>query len=361
MVAVSGDVRRRADAFSADLFDYTLPVDRIAQTPLEPRDASRLLHLGSDGSIDDHLFTELPALLRAGDLLVANDTRVRAARLRGMLANGGAAEVLLLDRLEPGRFTALVRPGRRLRSGARLRCDDALTVTVEAPAPGHPGARVVSVEADGDIEDAIACAGEAPLPPYIHTPLADASRYQTVYATGDAASAAAPTAGLHFTPAVRTALEERGVGWASVQLDIGLGTFAPMTATDIRTHRMHAERCTLPQTTASIIEETHAHGGRVIAVGTTAVRTLESHVDGSGRPRAGTMSTELFIAPGHRFSVVDGLLTNFHQPRSSLLVLLAAFVGADQWRHAYRHALDNGYRFLSFGDCMLCWRGGAAA
>jgi S-adenosylmethionine:tRNA ribosyltransferase-isomerase len=360
VVAVSGDVRRHADAFSADLFDYVLPVERIAQTPLEPRDASRLLHLGSDGSIDDHVFTTLPDLLRAGDLLVANDTRVRAARLRGTLADGDAAEVLLLERLQPGRFVALVRPGRRLRTGAMLRCDDSLTVTVVSPAPGHPGARVVTVEADGDIEDAIARVGEAPLPPYIHTPLRELSRYQTVYAAGDAASAAAPTAGLHFTPAVRTALRERGVGWASVQLDVGLGTFAPMTVTDIRTHRMHAEHCTLPEPTVSIIEETRTHGGRVIAVGTTAVRTLESHVDGVGRPRAGTMSTGLFIAPGHRFFVVDGLLTNFHQPRSSLLVLLAAFVGADQWRHAYRHALDNGYRFLSFGDCMLCWRGGAA-
>jgi S-adenosylmethionine:tRNA ribosyltransferase-isomerase len=359
-VAVGGDVRRRADAFSAERFDYTLPVDRIAQTPLEPRDASRLLHLGSDGSIDDHVFTALPELLRAGDLLVANDTRVRAARLRGTLTDGGNAEVLLLERLQPGRFTALVRPGRRLRTGARLRCDESLTVTVVAQAPGHPGARVVTVDADGDIEDAIARAGEAPLPPYIHTPLDDASRYQTVYAAGDAASAAAPTAGLHFTPAVRTALRERGVGWATVQLDIGLGTFAPMTATDIRTHSMHAERCTIPESTVSIIEQTRTHGGRVVAVGTTAVRTLESHVDGVGRPRAGTMSTELFITPGHRFPVVDGLLTNFHQPRSSLLVLLASFVGAEQWRHAYRHALDNGYRFLSFGDCMLCWRSGAA-
>jgi S-adenosylmethionine:tRNA ribosyltransferase-isomerase len=360
VVAVSGDVRRRAGAFSADQFDYALPVERIAQTPLEPRDGSRLLHLGSDGSIDDQVFSALPELLRPGDLLVANDTSVRAARLRGTLADGGAAEVLLLERLQPGRFVALVRPGRRLRSGAMLRCDDSLTITVVAPAAGHPGARVVTVDADGDIEDAIARAGEAPLPPYIHAPLGDASRYQTVYAAGEAASAAAPTAGLHFTPAVRTALRERGVGWATVQLDIGLGTFAPMTATDIRSHRMHAERCTLPEPTVSVIDETRAHGGRVIAVGTTVVRTLESHVDELGRSRAGTMSTELFIVPGHRFSVVDGLLTNFHQPRSSLLVLLAAFVGADQWRHAYRHALDNGYRFLSFGDCMLCWRGGGA-
>jgi S-adenosylmethionine:tRNA ribosyltransferase-isomerase len=357
MAAVSGDVRRRAHTFSTDLFDYTLPIDRIAQVPLEPRDASQLLHLGRDGSIGDHAFTELPDLLRAGDLLVANDTRVRAARLRGTLADGGAAEVLLLERLQGDRFTALVRPGRRLRTGAVMRHGDSLHVTVVGPAPGHPGARVVTVEADGDIEEAIAHAGEAPLPPYIHTPLGDPSRYQTVYATGAPASAAAPTAGLHFTPRVRDSLAARGVSWATVQLDVGLGTFASITAADISAHRMHAERCTLPEPTARLIDDTRARGGRVIAVGTTAVRTLESHVDTAGRPRAGTMSTDLFITPTFSFSVVDGLLTNFHQPRSSLLVLLAAFVGADRWRDAYRHALDHGYRFLSFGDCMLCWRG----
>ncbi|MEO8898561.1 MAG: tRNA preQ1(34) S-adenosylmethionine ribosyltransferase-isomerase QueA [Candidatus Dormibacter sp.] len=356
-MAVRGDVGPRAHPFSTALFDYALPVERIAQTPVEPRDASRLLHLCGDGEIDDHVFSTLPELLRAGDLLVANDTRVRAARLRGTLADGDPAEVLLLERLEDGRFTALVRPGRRLRAGATLRHGDSLTVTVVGPAPDHPGARVVNLAADGDIEDAIARAGEAPLPPYIHAPLHDPSRYQTVYATGDPASAAAPTAGLHFTPAVRDSLVARGVAWATVQLDVGLGTFAPITATDIRTHRMHIERCTLPQATVSLIEETRSRGGRVIAVGTTAVRTLESHVSAAGRPRAGTMATELFITPGHRFSVVDGLLTNFHQPRSSLLVLLAAFVGPEQWRHAYSHALDNNYRFLSFGDCMLCWRG----
>jgi S-adenosylmethionine:tRNA ribosyltransferase-isomerase len=361
MAAVSGDVRHRAATFSTDLFDYALPAERVAQVPVEPRDSSRLLHLANDGSIDDHVFTALPDLLRAGDLLVANDTRVRASRLRGILGDGGAAEVLLLERLQGNSFTALVRPGRRLRAGAVLRCANSVRVAVAGPAHGHPGARVVTVEADGDIEDAIALAGEAPLPPYIHTPLADASRYQTLYATGAPASAAAPTAGLHFTPRVGQALAEKGVDWATVQLDVGLGTFAPITAADIGAHRMHAERCTVSPPTCSVIEETRRRGGRVIAVGTTVVRTLESHVDAAGRIQAGTISTELFITPQHRFSVVDGLLTNFHQPRSSLLVLLAAFVGPEQWRRAYRHALHSGYRFLSFGDCMLCWRGDAPA
>jgi S-adenosylmethionine:tRNA ribosyltransferase-isomerase len=243
-----------------------------------------------------------------------------------------------------------------LHVGARVTVGKGLRVTVTGPAAGHPGARLVTLETDGDVESAIAGAGEAPLPPYIHDRLSDPERYQTVYATGEAASAAAPTAGLHFTAPVHEALADRGIGWATIQLDVGLGTFAPITAADVRTHRMHSERCTLPGATAARIDETQAAGGRVIAVGTTVVRTLESHVDGAGRLEPGTMSTDLFITPRHRFAVVDGLLTNFHQPRSSLLVLLAAFAGDGAWRRAYDHALGHGYRFLSFGDCMLCWR-----
>jgi S-adenosylmethionine:tRNA ribosyltransferase-isomerase len=361
MATVTEATRDAAPAFSADAFDYVLPAERIAQTPLEPRDASRLLHLGRGGGIADHVFTDLPALLRAGDLLVANDTRVRAARLRGRRDDGGPAEVLLLERLDGCRFTALVRPGRRLHAGARITVDDRLRVAVAGPASGHRGARVVEVECAGDIEDAIAAAGEAPLPPYIHAPLPDPQRYQTLYATGAPTSAAAPTAGLHFTAAVRDALAETGVGWATVQLDVGLGTFAPITVADVRGHRMHAERCTLSAATAARIEDTRAAGGRIIAVGTTVVRTLESHVDNEGRLHAGTMSTALFITPGHRFAAVDGLLTNFHQPRSSLLVLLAAFTGDSAWRSAYQYAMSRGYRFLSFGDCMLCWRTAAGA
>jgi S-adenosylmethionine:tRNA ribosyltransferase-isomerase len=356
MAMVSGETLESASAFSTDVFDYALPLDRIAQTPREPRDSSRLLHMLPGGALADHMFGGLPDLLRPGDLLIANDTRVRAARLRGRRDDGGPAEVLLLERLDRSRFTALVRPGRRLHHGARVTVGDLLRITVAGPAPGHPGARVVDLEAGGDVEGAIASVGEAPLPPYITTPLFDPQRYQTVYATGDPASAAAPTAGLHFTARAHHALANRGIGWATLQLDIGLGTFAPITAVDVRSHRMHTERCTLPSTTAARIDEAHAGGGRVIAVGTTAVRTLESHVDDAGRLQPGTVSTALFITPGHRFAVVDGLLTNFHQPRSSMLVLLAAFVGAGAWRRAYDHALAHRYRFLSFGDCMLCWR-----
>jgi S-adenosylmethionine:tRNA ribosyltransferase-isomerase len=357
MAMVSDDTRERAPALPTELFDYALPTARIAQVPLEPRDASRLLHVGAGGALTDHSFTDLPGLLRPGDLLVANDTRVRAARLRGRRDDGGPAEILLLERLDGDRFTALVRPGRRLRVGARVIVGDSLRVTVVGAAPGHAGARVVSLAGVGDIEALIASLGEAPLPPYIHAPLADPQRYQTLYAAGHPASAAAPTAGLHFTPRVHEALAARGIGWDTLQLDVGLGTFSPITAADVRGHRMHAERCTLPSATAARIDEARSAGGRVIAVGTTVVRTLESFVDERAALRPGTVSTELFITPGHRFGVVDGLLTNFHQPRSSLLVLLAAFLDGDTWRRAYEHALSAEYRFLSFGDCMLCWRG----
>jgi S-adenosylmethionine:tRNA ribosyltransferase-isomerase len=359
MAVVSDETRDTAPAMPADLFDYPLPAERIAQTPLEPRDTSRLLHLDPGGVLTDHVFTELPDLLRPGDLLVANDTRVRAARLQGRTEGGGHAEVLLLERIDASRFTALVRPGRRLRDGSHVRVGELLHVTVVGPAPGHPGARVVVLEADGDVESAIAGVGEAPLPPYIRTPLTDARRYQTLYATGPPASAAAPTAGLHFTAGVQEELTRRGIGWTTLQLDVGLGTFAPITVDDVRSHRMHAERCALPAETAARVEEARAASGRVIAVGTTVVRTLESHVDESGVLQPGTLATDLFITPGHRFRVVDGLLTNFHQPRSSLLVLLAAFAGDEAWRSAYDHALARGYRFLSFGDCMLCCRDGS--
>jgi S-adenosylmethionine:tRNA ribosyltransferase-isomerase len=358
MTTIGDGVRESAPPLNTAAFDYTLPAGRIAQAPAEPRDASRLLHRATDGTISDHRFTDLPALLRPGDLLVANDTTVRAARLSGERDGGGPAEVLLLERRDHHHFTALVRPGRRLHAGARIECGGGLLVTVEGPADGHPGARVVRLDVAGDVELAIAAAGAVPLPPYITTPLADPSRYQTVYATGAPASAAAPTAGLHVTERVQEGLAAAGVGWVTVRLDVGLGTFAPITATQITAHRMHEERCTVPAASADRIAATRAAGGRVIAVGTTTVRTLESHAAADGALQPGTLSTSLFITPGYRFRVVDGLLTNFHQPRSSLLVLLAAFLGMDAWRATYAHALAGGYRFLSFGDCMLCWRDG---
>ena len=348
-----------AAAAATAAFDYELPRDRIAQEPLAHRDASRLLHVVRDGRFDDRRFSDLPALLRPGDLLVANDTRVRRARLRGVVAGDRAVELLVLARVEGATYSCLARPAKHVVAGTEVSIGSSLRAAVTAVVGGHAGERLVRFEAaHGDVETAIEAAGEAPLPPYIEAHLADSERYQTVYAAGDAASAAAPTAGLHFTPAVMSALEPRGIGWATLSLDVGLATFAPIRSERIDSHRMHREHFALPGATAAAINDTRGSGGRVVAVGTTVVRVLESCATADGVVQDGSGATELFIRPGHRFHAVDGLLTNFHQPRSSLLVLLAAFIGMEPWRAAYTHALAGGYRFLSFGDCMLCWRDG---
>jgi S-adenosylmethionine:tRNA ribosyltransferase-isomerase len=339
---------------SAD-FDYPLPAERIAQEPLAERDASRLLYLPPDQGIEDRTFRDLPALLRAGDVLVVNETRVRRARLHGVDAEGRDIELLVLSRNENGEYQCLARPARLATPGAVVRVADDLQATVVGVSPMHRGGRVVTFDTS-DADAAIERFGAAPLPPYIHTELRDPERYQTTYATGGPDSAAAPTAGLHFTTPVIERLRDAGVGWATLRLDVGLGTFAPIRTDRVEDHPMHEERYTLPLETAAVIERTHAAGGRVVAVGTTVVRVLETCAESDGRLRAGSGATSLFIHPGHRFRVVDGLLTNFHQPRSSLLVLLAAFIGDERWRAAYEHALDAGYRFLSLGDCMLCWR-----
>ena len=339
---------------SAD-FDYPLPAERIAQHPLAERDASRLLHLRADGGLEDRRFTDLPELLRAGDLLVVNDTRVRRARLHGHDEAGRDVELLVLERGAGGSYDCLARPARLASPGAVLRFGADLRATVVAVADGHPGGRTVTFDTD-DADAAIERAGIAPLPPYIRAELEDADRYQTLYATGSPDSAAAPTAGLHFSQPVIDQLRSAGIGWATLRLDVGLATFAPIRAERVEEHRIHEEHYDLPEAAASAIEATRRSGGRVIAVGTTVVRVLETCAGHDGIARAGSGRTRLFIRPGHRFRVVDGLVTNFHQPRSSLLVLLAAFIGDDRWRAAYAHALQNGYRFLSLGDCMLCWR-----
>lgn len=339
-------------------FEYELPARRIAQRPLQRRDASRLLVVADDGALEDRAFIELPSLLRPGDLCVVNDTRVRAARLHGRCEGGGTVELLVLGRHDgdASTYLCLARPARRAYEGTCIRVRDDLVAHVITGASEHEGARVVRfVARDGDIDAAIERCGETPLPPYIYESLADRSRYQTVYAVGAADSAAAPTAGLHFTPAVIEALRSRDVAWASLRLDVGLATFAPIRTAEIGTHEMHEERYALPTGTAQAIKQARQRGGRVIAVGTTVVRVLETCADVDG-VRPGQGATDLFITPGHRFRVVDGLLTNFHQPRSSLLVLLAAFTGMQRWRRAYEHALAHGYRFLSFGDCMLAWK-----
>jgi S-adenosylmethionine:tRNA ribosyltransferase-isomerase len=326
---------------------YDLPDAAIAQAAVEPRDAARLLDADS---LEDHTFRDLPSLLDPGDLVVVNRTRVRRARLVGTKDTGGKVEALLLVSLGEGRWEALVRPARRIRSGTRLRLG-----TVEAEVIGDPtGGRVVLALESADPEAAIAASGEIPLPPYFRGRLDDDERYQTVYAdrTG---SAAAPTAGLHFTPAVLAALERRGVRRAAVDLEIGLDTFRPIGTETLSGHVMHSERFRVDEAAAAEIAAVRKGGGRVVAIGTTVVRALESAALAGGEPVPAEGTTDLFITPGFRFRVVDRLVTNFHLPGSTLLVLLAAFMG-DRWREAYATALERGYRFLSFGDAMIAGR-----
>jgi S-adenosylmethionine:tRNA ribosyltransferase-isomerase len=298
--------------------------------------------------MSDHLFHELPELLTPDDLLVVNNTRVRAARLVGTRAgSGGTIELLLLERREDGVWMALAKPARRLRPGVVVEFEG-LKATVES----QPSAGLVQISLDANDEEvAIAAAGEMPLPPYFTGQLQDPERYQTLYSnvTG---SAAAPTAGLHFTPEVMAALATKGVQVATVDLRVSLDTFRPMTVEDTNDHQMHSEWCSIPEETALAI----ASADRVVAVGTTVVRTLESFADGRAGVTAGAGSTGIFITPGYEFQVVDALITNFHMPSSTLLVLLAAFVG-DRWIEVYTVALDRGYRFLSFGDAMFASRG----
>jgi S-adenosylmethionine:tRNA ribosyltransferase-isomerase len=333
-----------------EAFDYPLPEDRIAQSPIEPRDASRLLLLDRKrGTISHHRFRELPELLAPGDLLVRNDTRVLPARLVGAKPTGGRAEALLLRDLGADRWEAIVFPGRRLDLGARIRFGDgALEAEVAGRDPS--GTRVLQFRSGAaeDVPALIHRLGAAPLPPYIHTPLADQERYQTVYARLEG-SAAAPTAGLHFTPKTFERLAERGIQVAGVTLHVGLATFRPVKTETIEEHEMHEEWYEVPDATAAIARV----AGRVVALGTTTVRALESAAVGPRQVQPGPGRTRLYITPGFHFRIVDALLTNFHMPRSSLLVLVSAFAGRELICEAYRQALATGYRFLSFGDAML--------
>lgn len=332
------------------VFDYDLPDDRVAQTPVEPRHSSRLL---DTRDLTDHAFVELPDLLEPGDLVVVNRTRVRPARLLGSkVGSGGTVELLLLRRLPDDRWHAMVRPARRLRAGTDVAFGD-LRGRIETDP--DDGMATVSFESDVDIEEAVAAVGEMPLPPYITTRLADAERYQTMFADRPG-SAAAPTAGLHFTPEVVDRLRARRIELASVELEVGLATFRPISVDRIEDHVMHREVCRLEPDTAAAVAACRARGGRLVAVGTTSVRTLESFGLPDGTVETGERDTDLYLKPGSPIRVVDLLVTNFHLPRSSLLVLLEAFMGPG-WRDAYAAALARGYRFLSFGDAMICQRG----
>ena len=331
------------------LFDYTLPKELIAQRPVEPRDHSRMLVLPKTGQGASHdYFYNLPRYLREGDLLVFNRTRVLPVRLMGRKVDtGGQAECFLLHQVEPGLWSCLVRPGRRLPPGTKL-------VFGQGEMEGliedrtDTGGRLVRFTWQEDFESALNRAGQIPLPPYIHEELDDPERYQTIY--GDVAgSAAASTAGLHFTEASLAGLKAAGVAQAYVLLHVGLGTFRPVEAQQIEDHKMHAEYCEVTAETAGAVNAARAEGRRVIAVGTTALRTLEAHgKDGVLEPGAGW--TDIFIYPGYEFRIVDGLLTNFHLPKSSLLMLVSALTGRERVLDAYAEAVREKYRFFSFGD-----------
>jgi S-adenosylmethionine:tRNA ribosyltransferase-isomerase len=329
-------------------FEYDLPAERIAQEPLSERDAAKLLvDRGAGSEPDDRHVRELPDLLDEGDLLVVNETRVRRARLALRKDTGGAAEVLLLERREDGAWLALVRPSRKLPPGTVLSGEGRVRVEVgDDQGGGQRLVRFLDASGRDQEERLIAGAGQMPLPPYITTPLADADRYQTVFAetTG---SSAAPTAGLHLTRDLLDRCRAQGVDVATVDLEIGLDTFRPIAVDDIDDHTMHTETYRVPEDTLAACER----ASRVVAVGTTVVRALESAAS-TGKLDA---RTDLFIKAGHQFALVDLLLTNFHLPRSTLLVMIDAFVGP-RWRELYQHALDHDYRFLSFGDALLLRR-----
>ena len=330
-------------------FRYELPEESIAQSAIEPRHDARLL---DTRDYSDHRFLDLPELLEPGDLVVINETRVRAARLIGhRRSTGGKIELLFLDRDEDGRWEALAKPARRLRTGTVIDIGDATAFILENLGEG----RVLLTLSGEDDETMIADRGTVPLPPYFTGILDDPERYQTMYARVPG-SAAAPTAGLHFTDTVFQGLARRGIAVARVDLHVSLDTFRPMTVDDIADHVIHSEWCAVPEDAAVAIEKTRSAGGRVVAIGTTVVRSLETFAREDGTVAAGQRHTDLFLRPGSEFKVVDALVTNFHLPGSTLLVLLASFMG-ERWRETYRIALDRGYRFLSFGDAMYAERG----
>jgi S-adenosylmethionine:tRNA ribosyltransferase-isomerase len=339
-------------------FDYPLPPEYIAQEPAEPRDSSRLLVLNrGSGEIQHTIFHEIGNFLAPGDLLVFNDTRVIPARLNAhKLGTGGKVEILLLRRLEPQTWEALVG-GKHVRVGTRLGLETAADKTassgsVQAEVVRDLGAARRVLHFSEPVTPQLASLGSTPLPPYIHTVLRDPGRYQTVYAR-DPGSAAAPTAGLHFTPELIVQLRERGIRTAFVTLHIGLDTFAPITEEDVDAHVIHAEWISVPEETAQCVREARAQGHRVIPVGTTSVRALESAAGAAGTVSAFEGDTRLYITPGFHFRATDALITNFHLPRSTLLVMVSALAGRELILHAYEEARRNGYRFYSFGDAMF--------
>lgn len=338
-----------------DLFDFDLPRNRVAERPATPRDAARLLHVGGD-VLADRVVRDLPQLLRPDDLMVFNDTRVIPARLKGKRGLAGV-ELTLHEPVGPEVWKAFARPAKKLRPGDRVEFAPGFAATIAAK--GEAGEVTLRFDLGGGaLMAALERHGEMPLPPYIKRAGADdrdRRDYQTMFARHDGA-VAAPTAGLHFTPELVAALEERGVRRTTVTLHVGAGTFLPVKVDDIREHRMHAERGVITADTAALVNATRAAGGRIVAVGTTSLRLLESAAAADGSVAAFDGSTDIFITPGYRFRAVDLLMTNFHLPRSTLFMLVCAFSGIERMQAAYTHAIAAGYRFYSYGDACLLER-----
>ena len=332
-------------------FWYDLPEELIAQTPLEQRDSSRLLAMNREtGEIAHRCFYDILDYLNPGDTLVMNDSRVLPARLLGHRPTGGAVEMLLLRDLGGNRWECLVKPGRKMQIGSEaIFGDGQLTATVTDIL--EDGNRVVEFHYHGIFLEVLESLGKMPLPPYIKAELADQERYQTVYSR-EVGSAAAPTAGLHWTPELLKKAEDKGVNLAYVTLHVGLGTFRPVKAEEISEHHMHAELCMMSQQTADLLNETKKQGGRIVCVGTTSCRTLESLVNEDGTFEEKAKWTDIFIFPGYRFKAMDALITNFHLPESTLVMLVSAFAGRENVLNAYNEAVKERYRFFSFGDAM---------
>lgn len=333
-------------------FWFDLPEELIAQTPLAQRDSSRLLHLNkTTGEVEHLLFSDLPRFLHPGDCLVLNDSRVLPARLIGQRPTGGQVEVLLLRDMGNDTWECLTKPGKKTRPGAEIMFGDGM-LRATVLSTGDGGTRQVKFDYNGIFLEVLERLGRMPLPPYIHKELNDQERYQTVYSK-EVGSAAAPTAGLHFTPELLDTIRAQGVNVSFVTLHVGLGTFRPVKEEDIETHEMHTEFCIMPQETAEAINAAKARGNRVIAVGTTSCRTIESFAKEDGTMEAASGWTDIFIYPGYQFKCIDALVTNFHLPESTLIMLVSALAGRENVLHAYQIAVEHAYRFFSFGDAML--------
>ncbi|MCL2286697.1 MAG: tRNA preQ1(34) S-adenosylmethionine ribosyltransferase-isomerase QueA [Firmicutes bacterium] len=329
-------------------FYYDLPKHLIAQQPIAQRDGSRLMHIcRAAGKVSHHMFVDIKSILRPGDCLVVNDSRVIPARL----VSDNNVEMLLHERLDENSWSVMVKPGKKARKGDTLTfANGRLSATVQEII--EDGLRVVSLSHEGAFEPLLEEIGEMPLPHYIEEEQKDTSRYQTVYAKNDG-SVAAPTAGLHFTEELLNGIKNMGVNIAQVTLHVGIGTFRPVKEDDITKHHMHSEYCRIEPEVANLINQTKKNGGRVVAIGTTSCRTIESRANETGEVIAGSGKTDIFIYPGYKFKVMDGLLTNFHLPESTLIMLVSAFAGHAKTMEAYKEAVDQEYRFFSYGDAMI--------